>query len=70
MCWNYRVMKKKNSEGDFEYGIYEVYYDEIGNISMWTQEPLTPVCSSSDDLKYEMEIMMEAFRKDILEYKE
>ncbi len=70
MTWNYRIMKKKNSEGSFEYGIYEVYYDENGKVSSWTQESLTPVYSSSDDLEYEMKVMMEAFKKETLEYKE
>lgn len=70
MTWNYRIMKKKNSEGSFEYGIYEVYYDENGNVSSWAKESLTPVCMSSDDLQYEKKVMMEAFKKDTLEYKE
>jgi hypothetical protein len=61
-------MKRKNSEGTFEYGIYEVYYDENGKVSSWTQESLTPVCSSSNDLEYEMKFMMEAFKNDTLEY--
>lgn len=68
MTWNYRIMKRKNSEGTFEYGIYEVYYDENGKVSSWTQESLTPVCSSSNDLEYEMKFMMEAFKNDTLEY--
>ena len=70
MTWNYRVMKKKNSEGSFDFGIYEVYYDENGKVSSWTQESLTPVGSSSDDLEYKMKVMMEAFKKETLEYKE
>jgi hypothetical protein len=49
--------------------MYEVYYDENGKVSSWTKESLTPVCSSSDDLEYEMKVMMEAFKKDTLEYK-
>lgn len=70
MTWNYRIMKKKNSEGSFDFGIYEVYYDENGKVSSWTQESMTPVCSSSDDLEYEIKVMMEAFKKETLEFKE
>lgn len=70
MTWNYRVMKRKNSGGEFEFGIYEVYYDENGKVKGWTEDSMTPVCSSSDDLKYEMQVMMGAFEQEALEYKE
>lgn len=70
MTWNYRIMKRKNSEGDYDFGIYEVYYDDNGKVKGWTEDSMTPVCSSSDDLKYEMKVMMRAFEKDTLEYVE
>ena len=70
MTWNYRIIKRKNSEGGFEFGIYEVFFDENGKVSGYTQESLTPVCSSSEDLEYEMKVMMKAFKSDILEYKD
>ena len=63
-------MKRKNSEGDYDFGIYEVYYDDNGKVKGWTEDSMTPVCSSSDDLKYEMKVMMRAFEKDTLEYVE
>ena len=56
MTWNYRIMKRKNSEGDYDFGIYEVYYDDNGKVKGWTEDSMTPVCSSSDDLKYERTI--------------
>ncbi|CAG0992594.1 hypothetical protein ANRL2_03319 [Anaerolineae bacterium] len=31
MTWNYRVIKQEHPEGT-AYAIYEVYYDEQGNI--------------------------------------
>lgn len=62
--------EKKEFRRSFEFGIYEVFYDENDKVSSWTQESLIPVCPSSDGLAYEMKVMMEAFNKDILEYKE
>ncbi|MET3878841.1 hypothetical protein [Chitinophaga sp. OAE865] len=70
MSWNYRVMKRKNKSGEYEFGIYEVYYDEEGNIESWTENPVTPVCSSGDGLLYELNLMIDALKKDILVYRE
>ncbi|HLP10945.1 MAG TPA: hypothetical protein VK177_03375 [Flavobacteriales bacterium] len=67
--WNYRVMKKKNTEGQYEFGIYEVYYDENEKVISYTENSMTPVCGSAEALKYELEVRMrEAFEKETLEY--
>ncbi len=67
--WNYRVMKRLNNEGKYEFGIYEVYYDDNNYVQGWTENSLTPVCSSEEDLLYELELMKEAFKKESLTYK-
>lgn len=68
--WNYRVMKRENAQGQIGFGIYEVFYDDNGEIKSWTENSLTPVCDSEEDLKEEMKIMMKAFEKETLTYKE
>ena len=68
MTWNYRIMKRRNEIGEYEFAVYEVYYDEGGNLCGWTENPLTPTCLSEDDLRHELTIMMEAFKKETLEY--
>ena len=68
--WNYRVMKRRNGLGGYEYGIYEVYYDDNGNIEGWTEDPMTPTGSSEDDLRDELEIMKAALNNETLIYKE
>ena len=70
MIWNYRVMKKKNEEGAYDYGIYEVYYDEKGKVIGHTENAMTPVVPSEEGLKYELEIMLKALNKETLTYKE
>lgn len=70
MSWNYRVMKKKNKSGEYEFGIYEVYYDETGKVISWTTESMTPVCASEADLDYEINIMRRAFEQETLLYTE
>jgi len=59
--WNYRIMKRKNDQGQCVFGIYEVFYDDDGKLKGWTENSLTPVCESEDDVKAEMKIMMGAF---------
>lgn len=67
--WNYRVMKKRNESGEDEFGIYEVYYDNNGNIKGWTENSLVPVCTSKEALLDELNIMQEAFEREVLIYK-
>lgn len=68
MSWNYRVMKRKNESGEYEFGIYEVYYDKNGNIESWTENSLTPVCTSEEGLLDELNLMLDAFKKETLPF--
>ncbi len=61
-------MKKKNDQGQFDFGVYEVFYDDNGKIARWTENSVTPTCESEDDLKSEIKIMMDAFDKETLTY--
>lgn len=70
MSWNYRIMKRKISESEFEFGIYEVYYNEDGSVKGYTENSLTPVVDNPEGLKREIEIMLKAFDQEILDYKE
>lgn len=45
MPWNYRVMRHESKTADNDeifYAIHEVYYNDAGDVSGWTQE----VCGS------------------------
>jgi metal-sulfur cluster biosynthetic enzyme len=66
--WNYRVMKKLNEQGEYEFGIYEVHYDDNDKVISHTMDPITPVCPSAEKLEEEIEIMKKAFKLDILNY--
>ena len=37
--WNYRVIKKSIGGGEFEYGLYEVMYNDKGEIAAHTEKP-------------------------------
>lgn len=66
--WNYRIVKRKNDQGGFDFGIYEVFYDDNGKVKGCSENSLTPVCESEHDLKEELKTMMEAFDKGTLPY--
>lgn len=68
MNWNYRIMKRKISESEYEFGIFEVYYNEDGSIKGYSENSMTPVVDSPEGLKYEIEIMLKAFDKEVLDY--
>lgn len=61
-------MKKKNQSGEYEFGIYEVYYDDNGNVEGWTENPLVPESPTVEGLFKDLTVMMEAFKKDVLNY--
>lgn len=74
--WNYRVVEKDVaykidcSEMEYEnvsYSIHEVYYDEDGNITMWSAESISP-CGEGcvKDLEHDLKFMFEACSKPVL----
>ena len=69
--WNHRVMRRvftlPNGEIEYQLGIYEIYYDDNGNVNGWTQEPVAVV---GDDLEWTLNKMQECLGKPILEYEE
>ena len=68
MTWNYRVLKRKNETGEYDFGIYEAFYDDNGKVVSWTKESITPVCPSEEALDHELNLMREALKEDTLLY--
>lgn len=78
MSWNYRVIEKdgflprelqtyKNEKVTF-YEIHEVYYDNEGNITMFSADPISPYGDDLDDLAKDLEKIKEALKKPVLKY--
>jgi hypothetical protein len=64
MTWNYRVIKIGE-----EVGIHEVYYDEEGNPSSYTANPVAVSSyteDGADSLKWILERMLEGVCKEVL----
>lgn len=68
--WNYRVIRKKiERSDDYMYGIHEVWYDDNDQIDGWTDE-IAPYGESFLELKNNLNYMIKATQKPILEEKE
>jgi undecaprenyl pyrophosphate synthase len=67
--WNYRVMRRHYKYADkLTYEIHEVYYDDSGNVQRHTLEASDPFGETVEELKEDIELMLLAFDKPVLEY--
>ena len=54
MSWNHRIMRVMSDDGNTaHYGIYEVYYDDEGNVEGWTESPTDVSAWGLTDEDYE-----------------
>ncbi len=71
MKWNYRVVERKISDTESEFGIHEAYFNDAGEFQGITIRPLSPVSDSMEGLKHELEIkMMRAFEEQVIQDQE
>jgi hypothetical protein len=63
--WNYRVIKSVINGAEY-LGVYEVYYNENGEITMHSQEPSTPYGEDIGELRSDLKYMMAALEKPVL----
>lgn len=69
--WNYRVIEKRCFESDAtSYQIHEVYYADDGSIEHWTEEPVQPLGETVAELREDIRLFLQAFRRPILELRE
>lgn len=64
--WNHRVFKYVHPEGDEEYTVREVYYDDDGKPELYSAEPQPPCGPTLEDLIVELGRMQVACAKPIL----
>ncbi len=70
MTWNHRVIRKMVMEGQQEipiFQIYEVYYNEDGEIDGWTMEPDCPMGETLEELKNDIQYNLKALDAPVLE---
>ncbi len=67
--WDYRFVRRVVDEEETVH-IHEVYYDEAGRITMWSQESVAPQGEDPDGLVADLELMAEAAEKPVLDHAE
>ena len=60
MTWNYRIVEE-TIRGNKYYQIKEVYYDKQDNIIAFSKEAISPGGETLEDLRKDLEFMLEAF---------
>lgn len=72
MSWSYRVVKTVTKiplgNIDISYSIHSVYTDENGDIVNISENPTYPISDDMDGLKWNLESMMLAVDKPIIDY--
>ncbi len=63
--WNYRVVRKNGY-----LGIHEVYYDDSGNIHNLSIEPVSLVYEDLEQIKTNLEWMMDALGKNVIDFEQ
>lgn len=69
MTWNYRVIKRlADNVGEVSayYRIHEVYYDEKGRPTSWTENCIEPIGDSPKELEEDLRLMLKALREPVL----
>lgn len=65
--WNYRVLKK-NIGSEVVYEIHECHYENDVCIAV-SEDPVQPMGESIQELKEELEYMMQAFSMEVIDWK-
>lgn len=68
MTWSYRVVRSTDpNTGETACRIYEVYYNDQEEISAITQDPVIPFGETLEELKRDLEHMLEDINRPVLE---
>lgn len=70
MSWNYRVIHRKHANDEDTYAIHEVYYNEYGEITLWSQDGISPMGGTLEELRTDIYMQRAALTKPILEWDE
>jgi hypothetical protein len=71
-CWNERVMRRVDPDGEVTFAVHEVYYDADGVVNGWTDDACAPLYNESTDdgwsLRQAFERQMRALDLPVLDY--
>ena len=66
MVWNHRVIEFVDQSGELSRQIVEVYYDEIGRPTSYSQDPAAVVWAPEEDPKKTLAMMALALQEPVL----
>lgn len=69
MTWNHRIMAAPDGDG-YEYGLYEVYYNEKGEPTGYTSDAIPIVGESIKEIRWILDKVEEALMKPVLSYED
>ena len=69
MGWNYRLVRHTAEQGQVWFEIHECYYNKDGTISAWTEDPCHPSGETVEELRSDLERMMQALDYPVIEVK-
>lgn len=58
--WNYRAVKTEHTDGP-TFCIHEVYYNDDGDITAWSVDPISPMGETASELASDIRDMLKAF---------
>jgi hypothetical protein len=64
--WNYRVVKHRAKSGEIYHVIHEAYYNSKNELNALSLEPMYACGETKAELKRDMAMMLEAFKKPTL----
>lgn len=75
MTWNHRVFKRRNptpldDSDEYSYQIHECFYEDDGTINGYTVEGIAAYGSSLEELRANLQQMLDACDKQVLIYEE
>jgi hypothetical protein len=67
MSWNYRVIRRVDM-GATTYAIHEVYYDAAGKPHLVSEEAMSAMGETPDELRADLDMMLAAFALPALDF--
>ena len=72
--WNYRIVHRLYRPGtpqeENSYSIHEVYYNEQGDINLWSKDSISAIGGTVDELLADLGRMAAAHKKPTLEWEQ
>jgi len=67
--WNFRVISAYCGNGEFEYAIHEVYYNEAGEPTSWSEKPAAVLAGEPEGMQCQIDLFQKAVKKPWLSMK-